>query len=735
MEKSTRSVRFAGFELDLCSDELRKGGTRLKVPDQPIRVLKVLLERPGELVTRKELCERLWPADTVVDVEHGVNTAVRRLRAALGDSAESPRFIETLPRRGYRFVGTIAPVPHTTPAPTPPLTAADPSAAADVRAPGREADDAPPALAVPMVAQMGGKRPPWRIVGGAVLLGCASILATAWPWPQPDPSMQELPFTAYEGDEFAGRFSPDGREVVFTWAKPGERADVYIKALGSDMVLPFVSTPEADEAGPVFSPDGRLVAFLRMSADKSMVILKSREGGDERPLTQATTPHRSFVASPGPHLAWTPDGLGVIYSHRKSLWLWRLDVARATRLTTPPPTATRGDVDPALSPDGSTLVFTRDARTGSSDLYSLRLDPQYQPSGSPVVLHADGTWNRSPAWHPDGRRVLFVSGYWGRQRLHYLDIQRPGRSRPVPGISSDAHQPTLSPTTGDVLYTRWHLRRELFSIPLEGVAQAAGPPRRLFPSSRASNMARVSRDGSRIVFQSDRTGAFEVWTAGLDGRGLHRVTSFEGPPAGCPDISPDGRRIVFDHLVDRQRDIFVSDTLGAGLARLTWDPADDLCPRWSADGKSVYFASLRDGRLQIWRLTVETGHVQRVTSHGGMTAEESPDGAMLYFTQHDGRTPPVFAMPVSGGPPVQVVDAIRGQQMCATPEGLYYVPADAEGEIWFVDVASRARRRVATVPGGVAGPIAVDGAHRVLVGDSPGPSPGDLIIARAPRLP
>src|SRR4029078_7970436 len=106
-------VRFAAFELDLRTGELRKSGVRINLPDQPFQVLKTLLDRPGELVTREELRQRLWSADTFVDFEHGLNAAVRRLRDALGDSADVPRFIETLPRRGYRFIAPAIQPPAT----------------------------------------------------------------------------------------------------------------------------------------------------------------------------------------------------------------------------------------------------------------------------------------------------------------------------------------------------------------------------------------------------------------------------------------------------------------------------------------------------------------------------------------------------------------------------------------------------------------------------------------------
>ena len=101
---TSTAIRFGSFELDVRSRELRKGATRIRLQDQPFEILRMMLERPGDVVTREELCQRLWPHGTFVDFEHSLNAAVKRLRAALGDDADNPRFVETLPRRGYRFI-------------------------------------------------------------------------------------------------------------------------------------------------------------------------------------------------------------------------------------------------------------------------------------------------------------------------------------------------------------------------------------------------------------------------------------------------------------------------------------------------------------------------------------------------------------------------------------------------------------------------------------------------------
>src|ERR1700678_2384097 len=117
-----RTVRFGAFEADLLSGEVRKSGSRVKLQDQPVKVLQILLERPGVLVTREELQTRIWPEENYGDFDHAVNVAVGKLRTALGDSADNPSFIETVARRGYRFVATLeCPAVETPPPPPPPI--------------------------------------------------------------------------------------------------------------------------------------------------------------------------------------------------------------------------------------------------------------------------------------------------------------------------------------------------------------------------------------------------------------------------------------------------------------------------------------------------------------------------------------------------------------------------------------------------------------------------------------
>lgn len=198
-----RYVRFGAFELDLRSNELRKGPTCLKVPDQSIEILKALLEQPGELVTREALGQRLWPANHYVDFEHGLNAAVRRLRDALGDSASNPKFIETLRRRGYRFVGTLDAQPLTSP-----LSHSQVVVAREV----------PTRLAVPNLPPVWLWRPIALVVASTAVALLSSVGAEWMSWPVPPPAPPAPIFkdlTLDRGSWSGPTLSDDGRFVVF----------------------------------------------------------------------------------------------------------------------------------------------------------------------------------------------------------------------------------------------------------------------------------------------------------------------------------------------------------------------------------------------------------------------------------------------------------------------------------------------------------------------------------------
>src|SRR3954464_10104865 len=286
-----RPVRFGAFELDPRAGELRKGGVRVTLQEQPFKGREALLQRPGQLITREELRQRLWPADTFVDFEHGVNAAVKRLRETLGDSAETPRFVETLPRRGYRFIAPVerdqAPVVdgHLSPAP--------------------HADDqhvvAEPAARL--------NRWPARVVAAGVLgllvIGVFGAWVLSRPSKAPALPMKVVELTLLKGTAIGADFSGDGTRVAFTWnGGAPDNFDIYVQMVGSAEPQPLSSDP-AFEVNPRWSPDDMQIAYLRgdPQAKALNVWAMSAIGGPGHKLSD-------LPVSLG--ISWSPDGRYII---------------------------------------------------------------------------------------------------------------------------------------------------------------------------------------------------------------------------------------------------------------------------------------------------------------------------------------------------------------------------------------------------------------------------------------
>ena len=281
--------QFGTFELDVRSGELRKAGVRIGLQEQSLQVLRLLLERPGDLVTRDELRQRLWPNGTFVDFDHGLNAVINRLRETLGDSADSPRFIQTVPRRGYRF---IAPVD---------------GARVDART------EDPASLAV-LETALPGKRTtallPW--IAGATIITVSLLLVIAATWLlrrtplSTAPPPRVVPLTRLAGTEAWPAFAPDGEQVAFAWSGENyDNTDIYVTLVGSTGVRRLTTDP-ADDYAPSWSPDGRRIAFLRRTGNAARIhvdvgagwarlagerISGGRNGADTRSL-RCTSPGR-----------------------------------------------------------------------------------------------------------------------------------------------------------------------------------------------------------------------------------------------------------------------------------------------------------------------------------------------------------------------------------------------------------------------------------------------------------
>jgi DNA-binding winged helix-turn-helix (wHTH) protein len=208
-----RIFRFGVFEMDLGQRELRRNGLKVKLQDQPFQLLMVLLERPGELVTREQLRGRLWPADTFVDFDHSLNAAIRRVRDALGDDPDNPHFIETVPRHGYRFLAEVS----------------------------------EPGSGLPKIASPSHSLPRRAILILLALLAVLGFGAMHYMIRRPSSSlfMRTVPLTTSKGAEGQPAFSRDGEQVAFIWdGDTAKGTDVYLKRIGTDRPLQLTQSNE-----------------------------------------------------------------------------------------------------------------------------------------------------------------------------------------------------------------------------------------------------------------------------------------------------------------------------------------------------------------------------------------------------------------------------------------------------------------------------------------------------------
>ncbi len=656
-------VRFGIFEADLHAGELRKNGRKVRIQDLPFRLLEVLLEHPGEVVTREELQRGLWPSDTFVEFEHSLNAAVAKLRSTLGDSADSPRFIETIPRRGYRFLADLETIGGVS---TP---------SGSNNKPGRRG-----------VA----------VAGVAVLAAGLIWILTGQPPKATDTPLAPVPLTAYPGSESEPSFSPDGSTVAFVWdGEGGKNTDIYMLTIGAEEPVRLTEDP-AEDVSPAWSPDGRNIAFVRRFPEQERVEYRlATPTASDRSKKLLDGPHLSH--HPRPWLAWHPDGkwLAVIDSgasaEEYALSLVSIETARKRSLPSPPKPFRIGA--PAFSPDGRSLVFWDRSQPYLDESYLLALSAQLEPQGDPQLLHSRHGWSHNPVFTADGGSIVFAAraphaGLW---RLRLSEPDNPRRL----DFAGDAISLAISPRTNRMVLAQQRERTDIWRLELSSPGVASGTTR-FISSTHLDHSPAYSADG-RIVFGSNRSGTHEIYTCDGNGDHVKKLTSMGASMTGWPHWSPTGKQIVFDSNKDGKWDVYVVDSNVIGPPRpLTHHPEMDGVASWSHDGQWIYFGSYRSGNTQIWKKPVGGGVAIPVTKHGGYIPFESPDGKSVYYLKRkrwekSGNPGDLWKVPVQGGEEELVLKQVDLFHYCVGRDGIYFVvPPEAGGKrtIQFLDFSS-----------------------------------------------
>ena len=599
-----RIYRFGVFEFDSRTAELRKSGVKVKLQEQPCQVLLKLLENPGEVVSREELRSTLWSQDTYVDFEMGLNTAVKRLRETLNDSADNPTFVETLPRRGYRFI-------------------------APVEVPGAQISGA--GAASPREEKVPRSRLHWR----AYVLGGLAITATgavSWWYSQP-----RLPVAAntvrITNDETAKNALnlpvTDGVRLYFIEGAPWTSGSRIIQMSASGGATTRIATSLKEVlAIYAISPDrSELLVGNGVGASTDLKTGRS-EGAAElwvQPLL-AGAPRRvgNLYASAA---CWTPDGLHIVYADGSAILVANQDGSEARELA-----KVQGVVRGLrFSPDGLRIRFyiTRPPGSDSSSIWEL------DANGKGLhELFAD--WKESPYqccgdWSPDGDYYYFQTGRGSEQAVWVMPERHPilrraatGPSRllagplrfssPVP--SSDGKGLFVVGEEPRIELLRYDVTTRRFDPYLERLS--AGP----FDFS-------PDRRWIAYVSYPDMT----LWRSRADGSDKRQLT-FPPMRAFQPRWSPDGSKIVFlDVQFYRPWRIRLVSSAG-GSSELLMKGSDDEVqadPTWTPDGKFIVFGKSKGThKMGIYRLDLSSGQATLIPDSDGLFSPRvSPDGRYL----------------------------------------------------------------------------------------------------------
>ncbi len=604
MEQQT--FRFCDFELDLPNRTLSHHGVRAKFQKQPFQVLELLVQRAPEIVSREEIRQHVWGDAVYIDATQSINFCIRQIRLALGDTSARPRFIETLPRQGYRFIATLDETPGNTPI----------SEHVPVQESRRE-------IAI--------RR--WLISGLVALVAFVAVISVALGRRETASSVVGIrPVTTFPGDEREPSLSPDGRQVAFSWeGKKGDNRDIYVALLGEQDPL-RVTFDSAEDAYPAWSPDGKHIAFIRRRAgDRADIMLVSSLGIRERKLREIRL--GGWLATR--MLAWSPDGKWLCFTNavgalsHHALFLVSPESGEVKRLL-PEGDNGIGDSSPAFSPDGRWLAFCRFEHPFNSDLFLQRLSPDLIPEGAPVAVRGAGINPQAPVWMSDGRKILFLD------RTRIMEAEIGGPAHPFYVSVSVFSELTLAGSNLRLVASFQNQSSEIWTMPLRSKGlTAAGNAHVIVHSSAGESQPRFSPDGRSVAFSSKRSGASEVWLADSDGENPRPLTHLSFYIAGYLRWSPDSQSVAFHARLPKDPHIYVVRVGDGSVKQITRNSPGFMAPSWSTDGKILYADALEDGKYRIYSVSASGGEPRFLWEGSG--AIEAPGHKLLLYEKPDQR--------------------------------------------------------------------------------------------------
>lgn len=632
--RAARLVRFGAFEVDLRAGELRKGGAKLKLTGQPFQVLTILLEQPAEVVTRDELQKRLWP-DTFVDVDHNLNSAINKIREVLGDSAESPRFVETLPRRGYRFIAPLDSDSNGTKPATITLT------------------DTPVARRMPILRVS-------LLLGTLTLLAGTGFLVYKDRHAPASPRQRTLTRVTFDdGLQIGATWSPDGRFIAYS-SDRGGKFDIWVQQVsGGDPVQ--ITKGAGHNWQPDWSPDGKFIVYRSEYGDGGLFIVPALGGdGLER-----------RIASFGYFPRWSPDGSQILFQTQFT----PLEVTNkfyTVHLDSSAPREVLAEFlaqhklrpgSAAWHPDGKKVTVWLSDGAPSPNFWTvpiaggIGIKSEIAPAiteelGEVAIGDTRDAWEKdfTVAWAPSGKAVYFGRAYRGTRNVWKMTVdpetlRATAIERLTTGPGPDA-EVAVSPDGTRLAFTAEseHVRSWLFPFDAtSGRISGSGSP--ITSSGIMATQQSLSRDGNKMVFVGDRAGRGELWQKSLvDGHEVPVIT--DGYGRSFAQWSPDGARLGYHRnnpgtgegqFVALSVETRIEEPLTAANNIWKYGAVWD----WSGDGKELLVsrAGPETHRAEVWVLPIAAAPhadaaARRIISDPAYNVYQghfSPDGRWIVF--------------------------------------------------------------------------------------------------------
>jgi len=641
---------FGPYVIDARSRILLKDGKTVRLTPKAFDTLLVLVQHASQVVEKEQLLKEVWP-DIFVE-EGSLSHNIHSLRKALGDGSSEPRYIETIPKRGYRFVAPVK-IIHADSARVGFSDLANEDVIIEKHTFARvitdefERTDLPddfkqveaavqPAPLWPVCSRTEAtqaltsgvvtperKTRRMRVVFGVGALVVSAIAAVLYVYmtrgltpPRASRAKSTLVrLTNNSAIDSRPVWSPDGRSIAFSSNRDGMYEIYVMDSDGSNAKR--LTNNLADDVNPMWSPDGRRLVFDTDRDGNGEIYVMDADGSNQIRLTR----NNAFDGT----ATWSSDGNLIAFASNRDtgppynpynldIYIMNADGSNVRRIVDDP----EYDVSPQWSPDGGKIVFVT-GRNGNFDVYEMNADGTEQKNLTADNDKGDG----APVWSHDGNNVAFSRTIDGKKQIFIMDANG-GNLKRVTNNAADNELPYWSPDSSKLIFQsdidgNW----EIYTISVDGeLAQ-------LTDDAADDLSPDWSPDGNRIAFSSNRNGKQHIYVMNADGSSLAQITNSPAEDTE-PAWAPDGKRIVFASLRDGNKEIYVMNADGSNPQRLTNDPALESFPRWSVDGR-ILFTSNRAGQADIYVMDEGGGNVSRLTTMGASRAAWSPDGRKVAF--------------------------------------------------------------------------------------------------------